>query len=76
MTLSIVRGEISILLANSSILILGLALIIPKDMGQKTIIINSVGYKTNENFLKEKLQGLSHEYLNKFKILFTFVAPN
>ncbi len=46
-----------------------LTLIIPKDMGQKTIIINSVGYKTNENFLKEKLQGLSHEYLNKFNLL-------
>ncbi len=45
-----------------------LTLIIPKDMGQKTIIINSVGYKTNENFLKEKLQGLSHEYLNKFNL--------
>ena len=45
-----------------------LTLIIPKDMGQKTIIINSMSYKTNENFLKEKLQGLSHEDLNKFNL--------
>ena len=53
-----------------------LTLIIPKDMGQKTIIINSMNYKTNENFLKEnlkenlkeKLQGLSHEDLNKFNL--------
>lgn len=46
-----------------------LTLIIPKDMGQKTIIINSMDYKINENFLKEELQGLSHEYLNKFNLL-------
>ena len=38
-------------------------------MGQKTIIINSMDYKINENFLKEELQGLSHEYLNKFNLL-------
>ena len=49
-------------------------LIIPKDMGQKTIIIDSISYKTdeNENFLKEnlkeKLQGLSHEDLNKLNL--------
>ena len=51
-----------------------LTLIIPKDMGQKTIIIDSMSYKTNENFLKEKLQGLSyHEDLNKFNLDILFL---
>ena len=49
-----------------------LTLIIPKDTEQKTIVINSMDYKTNENFLKEnlkeKLQRLSHEDLNKLNL--------